>query len=57
MSVFVPLGDIGESRDPHALWRVAVHRLQLTMGEGQGWRHIHLATHDFDIRSGFAGAG
>jgi hypothetical protein len=24
-------------------WRVAVHGLQLAMGEGEGRRHIHLA--------------
>ena len=41
----------------HLLWRVAVHGLQLAMGEGQGGRHIHLAAHDFDVGPGFAGAG
>jgi hypothetical protein len=55
----------GESRaalviynfDPDVLWRVAVHGLQLAMGEGQGRRHIiHLAAHDFDVGPGFAGA-
>jgi len=43
--------------DPYLLWRIAVHGLQLAMGEGQGRRHIHLAAHDFDVRPGFAGAG
>ena len=38
------------------LWRVAVHRLQPAVGEGKGRRHIHFATHDFDIGPGFAGA-
>jgi hypothetical protein len=39
------------------LWRVAVHGLQLAMGEGESRRHVHLAAHDFDIGAGFAGAG
>ena len=41
----------------HLLWRVAVHGLELAMGEGQGGRHIHLTAHDFDVGPGFAGAG
>jgi hypothetical protein len=42
---------------PCVLWRVAVHGLQLAMGEGESRRHIHLAAYDFDIGAGFAGAG
>src|SRR3974390_3090966 len=38
------------------LWRVAVHRLKLAVGEGEGRWHIHSVANDLDIRPGFAGA-
>src|ERR1039458_4108151 len=37
------------------LWRVAVHSLQPAVRVGKNRRHIHFATDDLDICSGFAG--
>jgi hypothetical protein len=39
------------------LWRLAVHGLQPAVRVGEGRRHVHFAADDFDIGSGFAGAG